>query len=59
MELYVSSPKMTIWVKTENDTIIDIATIGKKFIGQPIDNLYRWMKKHGEDGLGGLKVETI
>ncbi|MBI2449325.1 hypothetical protein HYV49_03430 [Candidatus Pacearchaeota archaeon] len=39
---------MTFWVKTEDDIIVDVAPIGKKFIGQKFDALRNWMEKQGD-----------
>lgn len=48
---WVSSNRMTFGVTTVDNIIIDAAPIGKKFIGQHLVNLLKWMKKQG-----GLKV---
>lgn len=43
---WLSSLRMTFDVKTDtNNIILDTAPIAKKFIGQPIKNLMRWMRK--------------
>ena len=46
-EYWLSSLKMTIYCKTENNIIIDVAPIAKKFVGQNIKNLIQWMTKQG------------
>lgn len=51
---WVSSEKMTFACLVENDTIIYGAPIIRKFIGQPFNNLLRWMDKQG-----GLKYEVM
>lgn len=48
---WVSSDRMTFVVTTVDNKIIDSAPIGKKFIGQRLVNLLKWMKKQG-----GLRV---
>jgi len=42
---WFSTTKMTVYVKTENDIIIETADITKCFIGQHIRNLANWMRK--------------
>lgn len=55
IEWFVSGEKMTLWVMTDNwRMIIDCAPIARKFIGQPLANLTRWMGKNG-----GVKVERL
>ena len=44
MLLWLSNPKMTIKVEVQNGTIVAGAPIIRKFIGQSIENLLRWMK---------------
>lgn len=44
---WFSSKKMTVVVHERSDTIIFTSNITRKFIGQHIDNLERWMKKQG------------
>lgn len=48
---WVSNRAMTFLVWTVNNKIIDTAPIGKKFIGQHLVKLLKWMKKQG-----GLKI---
>lgn len=48
-EYRFSSRAMTVWVKTENETIIDAAAIVHRFKGQPLHNLAAWMSR--QDGL--------
>jgi hypothetical protein len=55
-EFWLSSEKMTFWCKTENEIIVDVAPIAKKFIGQDIRNLFRWMKKQGNFLWSELKI---
>lgn len=45
---WLSNKKMTVKVVTQNLIIIDAAPIVRCFIGQPLQNLIRWMKKMGE-----------
>ena len=46
---YLSSRVMTVYVETEGEeNVIEYtATITKRFTGQPLRNLVRWMKKQG------------
>jgi len=46
-EWWLSSRRMTIWVKTRNGKIIDSAPIARKFRGQHLSNLARWMDRQG------------
>lgn len=49
MELWVSCSAMTCWVKVFDGRIVDAAPILRRFIGQPQENLLRWLKgKWGE-----------
>lgn len=53
----VSSPRMTVWVKTDGtklNRITDTAPITRKFINQPFDNLKNWLAD-----FGGLRVTQI
>lgn len=42
---WVSNRVMTFGVTVENGIIIETAPIARKFIGQPFDNLERWMMR--------------
>jgi len=42
---WLSCKKMTFGVQTKDGIIVYGAPIVKKFRGQPLDNLIRWMKK--------------
>ena len=44
---WLSSETMTVQVDEENDVVVDAAPIVRKFIGQPMINLVRWMKRQG------------
>jgi len=45
MKYWVSSPRATFCVETDsNDIIIDIAPIGRKFLGQFLENLKRFFR---------------
>ena len=47
----MSTNKMTFWCRTSNtdgNKIIDAAPIARRFIGQPLDNLKRWLS--AQDG---------
>lgn len=49
---WVSSRKGTCWVYVDDENVIsDCAVLWKKFRGQPLSNLTRW--------LGDAKVEVI
>ena len=45
---------MTVKVVIETDTIIDAASVLRKFIGQKIDNLLRWLSRFGK-----VEIEKI
>jgi hypothetical protein len=51
---WISSVKMTFSVEVEDNVITDAAPIAKRFVGQPFENLYRWMNAQG-----GLRLERI
>lgn len=51
---WFSNSKMTVFVEEEDGIIIDSSPITRKFIGQPLDNLKRWMKKQS-----GFKEEIM
>lgn len=44
---WLSSRRMTVFVMTKDDTIIDGPPIIRKFIGQPLDNLRGWIQRQG------------
>lgn len=45
---YLSSNKMAVGILTNNQNIIvDSPPITRKFIGQPLSNLVRWLEKQG------------
>ncbi len=45
----LSIPQMTVMVKTgEERRIVEAAPIVRKFVGQHLDNLVRWMNRKGE-----------
>jgi len=46
-EFCVTSPRMTVWVKTRDGIIVDCAPIANKFRGQKLNNLLRWLAKFG------------
>ncbi len=45
MDWWFSSERMTVWVREEYGIIKDTAPIARKFIGQPLGNLERWMAR--------------
>lgn len=52
---YLSTPRMTVLVEVNRQKVVtDAAPIVRVFIGQPLANLVRWMKKQG-----GLVVRGI
>lgn len=54
---YVSTYRMTVRVDTnEQEVIVGAAPIVKKFIGQPMRNLLRWMSNWPNNG---LRVERL
>lgn len=47
-EWWLSSKRMTIGVVTDQQgVIVETAPIARKFVGQRLSNLVRWMKKQG------------
>jgi len=42
-ECMVSCPKMTVWVQTKHNIIVDTAPICRKFIGRRFTKLVGWM----------------
>lgn len=45
MLIYLSNPKITIGIEVNEDyIIIEAPPVVKKFIGQPLKNLIKWMK---------------
>ncbi len=48
MIVWVSSVKMTFLVTLDDRGIItETAPIGRSFVGQPFDNLRRWLRRQG------------
>ena len=45
--LYVSSPRMSVAVSVEGPTVTAAPPIVRKFVGQPVANLLRWMARQG------------
>ena len=52
--LWLSSRRMTIAVDVVNGIIVETPPVVGKFVGQPIWNLIRWMRKQG-----GLRTEWL
>jgi len=47
-ELWLSSLRMTVWVRVDTHGVVrDAAPVVGKFVGQPVENLKRWLKRHG------------
>jgi len=44
--LWLSNSRMTVAVMVTDEQITDGPPIVRKFLGQPISNLIRWMKKY-------------
>lgn len=44
---YLSSYKMTILIGVDCGKIITTPPIAKVFVGQPLDNILKWMKSQG------------
>ena len=53
-EWWMSSERITCWVKTEGHRIVAAAPILRGFIGQPMSNLEAWMRCQG-----GFRKERI
>ena len=45
--VWLSSKKMTVLVDVQDGLITEAAPVTRKFIGQPLQNLIRWMRKQG------------
>lgn len=46
-EWWLSSRRMTVVVEERDGIVVDAAPIVRKFIGQPLENLTRWMRQQG------------
>ena len=46
-EHWLSSERLTVWVSESYGVIEEAAPVVKRFIGQPMVNLVRWMQKQG------------
>lgn len=46
-EWWLSTNRMTFWVRVENGFVVDTAPIAKKFRGQPFSNLEGWLRRQG------------
>jgi len=44
-EWWVSCPKMTVWVRTENSIVTATSSITRRFVGQHIQTMLRWMRR--------------
>lgn len=44
---WLSSRRMTVVVEEQGNLVVDAAPIVRKFIGQPLENLTRWMRRQG------------
>jgi hypothetical protein len=54
-DYWLSTKRMTISVSVDDKGVVTYAPpIAKMFIGQPLNNLRRWMRKQG-----GYKEETL
>lgn len=53
-EWQFSSIKMTVWVQTECGIITDAATVVRRFVGQPMRKLAKWMSQQG-----GFRIEVL
>lgn len=51
---WLSSKKMTVLVDVQDGRITEAAPVVRKFIGQPLQNLIRWMRRQG-----GLRIEEL
>lgn len=45
--LYLSSLKITIAIRIESGIIVESPPITRKFLGQPVANLARWLGDQG------------
>lgn len=45
---WFSSNRMTVFVEVSEDgVVVQTAPVTRKFVGQPVANLERWMRKQG------------
>jgi len=55
--IWISTPSFTCVVWVSDGKIVDAAPILRKFIGQGIDNLYKWItNKFGKDNVRWEKM---
>jgi hypothetical protein len=45
---------MTVGVATKDDTVVRSAPIVRRFVGQPLANLTRWMRRQGD-----VRIEVL
>lgn len=43
--LWMSTERMTVQVRVEDGVVVSTPPIVRKFVGQPIENLQRWLSK--------------
>lgn len=53
---WLSNEYITVGVKIEEGIIVDIPPVVKKFKGQPLTNLVRWMRNMDPTGFQIAKV---
>lgn len=45
--MWLSSKRMTVLADVQDGLVVKAAPVVRKFIGQPLVNLVRWMKRQG------------
>jgi len=55
----LSNPRLTVRVVTEAGTIVEAAPVVRKFIGQPLLNLLKWMRPDRIESWGSELAPAI
>ncbi len=56
-EFWVATARFTCYVRTDKEGIIvETAPILKKFVGQPVQNLYNWISTFEENFTGPVRI---
>jgi len=53
-DFWLSCNKFTIWCQVKDTIIVNTSSITHKFIGQPLNNLIKWMIR-----FGGFRQEEL
>lgn len=55
---WLSSERMTFGARVENQVVVEVAPIARVFIGQPMNNLVRWMQKQSGFRMYSYQTES-